>query len=698
MSGVSGLVRFDGGPVSPGWAVAAGRILSLRPEVQTVRAMDDGWCGQMHRNPLRHRGDGRMTADLLPGIDGASSVDGPFLLSGGRWFVGEAVIKDRDRLAAALEIGGDVAEIGDAPLLAAAVARWGADACLHLEGLFAYALWSPAIRRLELVRDRIGEFTLFHATAPGVAAFATLPGGLLDLPFVDDHADEAALARLVMDLPRTQDETLFPQIRQCLPATVTTIDSDGVHSRPYWAMDTSLRLTLRRRADYAEAMREQLARATSFRLRVEGCGRIGAMLSGGLDSTAVAATAASLLAGRGEALIAVTSVPSADDLARLGHGFDRDEILRAAAAAARWPNIQHHQVDAAGVGWGDGVDDHQMVLGEPIRSSGRWYTLNPLFNRCVESGVGVLLGGQSGNYNISYNGAHYFRHLIHRRAWGRLALVLLTTPRRPRAVACELRDAMAGAERLRRIQEAQTRRGQRLDRRLKRHWIPVNADWLAAQGIRPDEAADTLLDNPALDGTGGDPAAILWGQYVSQPQRLDGWVNAALRAQYGFEMRDPTHDVDLWRFCLSIPPDMSWHPWNKRRLIRQAMAGLLPARVLGQRRNGGFAVAGALRMADSRPVLEDRVARIASSGLAGRVFAPTAMNAMIDDLGRTGGAKDGPRAAMGLSPALSIGGYLDWLERGRPMNGLRDARLTTAGGDVATTFQSTAVQEGQGRS
>lgn len=657
MSGISGAAIFSGEPVPGSWTAPLTSVFALRPEVVTTSLAAPAGVMFRHASSWRHRPGGQ----------------GPFALDGGRWMVGEAVLKNRATLADRLGLGADGAGLGDAELLSRAVGRWGEDACDRLEGLFAFAVWTPARNRLVLCRDRMGEYTLFYAAGADAAAFATLPTGLLGLPLVKGAVDEARLARLVMRAPGAQEDTLFPEIRQVPPASVVVVTPGGVERRAYWSMDTGRRLRLPSFDDYADALREQMRDAIAFRLPVDGSGGLGATMSGGLDSTSVTALAARMLAPEGRSITALTIVPAPDEMGLSGGDDEAAEIERAQAAAAAYANIEHVLVDGAGMPWAAGIDDLQKVAGMPAVFSGRWYAFHPLFNACASRGIGVLLGGQCGNYTFSYNGSQYLRHLVRERAYGRLLRTAATLPRKPWGTALEIAMTRMPPHWVAWILETRARARGQPTRRQRRAWMPARDAWLRDQGLGRT-LPDNELDNPML---GGSPAETLWAQYTRNNQGIDGWLNAAIRAQYGAEVRDPTFDADLWQFCLSIPEDVTHHPRVPRRLIRTAMAGIVPDLVLRQRGRGRLAGAGVHHMALSPDAVGYCRDQMRASTQASRVFDPEAVDAMIAEIPPAGtpARPQDVRLLDGLGSALSVGSFLHWVERGRPMNGLQETVL-----------------------
>ncbi|HYC14771.1 MAG TPA: asparagine synthetase B, partial [Stellaceae bacterium] len=248
---------------------------------------------------------GRRLFQLLP----EDAFDRQPLVSGdGRFvLVGDLRLDNRMELVRALEIeAAQAAQSSDAALLLAAVERWD-EACLdRIVGDYAFALWEPARRRLRLVRDPLGERPLHFHAGKGLFAFASMPKGIHALPEVPIEADEDWIADFLSLLPPFGSRTCFHGIERVEPGHLVTIDAGKIATRRFWE-PRQQRLGYRNHQQYVDGLRELLDQAVECRLR--GVKDVGAHLSGGLDSSAVATTAARLLASSGGRVVAFTGVP-----------------------------------------------------------------------------------------------------------------------------------------------------------------------------------------------------------------------------------------------------------------------------------------------------------------------------------------------------------------------------------------------------
>ena len=165
------------------------------------------------------------------------------------------------------------------------------EACVdRLRGMFAFAIWDGRARKLLLARDRVGKKPLFYAEVGGRFWFASelrailaderIPRGL------DVRAIDLFLHYQVIASPRS----VFSVIRKLRPAHTLTWCEGRISTRRYWKLsyrDTSAGLT----DDEAhQRIREALLEATRLRMRSDV--PVGALLSGGIDSSSVVAAMA----------------------------------------------------------------------------------------------------------------------------------------------------------------------------------------------------------------------------------------------------------------------------------------------------------------------------------------------------------------------------------------------------------------------
>jgi asparagine synthase (glutamine-hydrolysing) len=186
----------------------------------------------------------------------------------------------RELEAAGHEIGGS----GDSPLIPHAYEEWGLGFAERLEGMYAIALWDRDAERLVLLRDRLGKKPLLYAQLPdGSVAFASETKALLALPSLPRELDLQQLdAFLALQyVPRSG----LRAVQKVPPGSYAVVENGAVHVTRYWTPRPAAE-----GGDWVARVRDEVT--ASVRRRLVADVPLGALLSGGLDSSIVVAAMA----------------------------------------------------------------------------------------------------------------------------------------------------------------------------------------------------------------------------------------------------------------------------------------------------------------------------------------------------------------------------------------------------------------------
>jgi asparagine synthase (glutamine-hydrolysing) len=275
VSSIVGIVNWDDTPVDP-------RVLSRMTEA-LARSGPDGqhvWLGGAVG--LGHASL-RVPREAPPETQ-------PLSLDGTTWIAADARIDGRAELVHELTAHGcqGVVDATDAALILHAYRVWG-EACVgKLLGDFAFAIWDGARRRLFCARDHFGVKPLFYAEGRQLVVFSSSLDCVRLHPGVSSALDDRAIADFLRDGALSDPAmTCFSHIRRVEPAHVL-IGEAGLHTRRYWRLPVDGEIRYARDGEYVEHFRDLLERAVTDRLHGRA---IGVLMSGGLDSTTVAATA-----------------------------------------------------------------------------------------------------------------------------------------------------------------------------------------------------------------------------------------------------------------------------------------------------------------------------------------------------------------------------------------------------------------------
>lgn len=560
MSGIVGLIHLDGTPVDRQLLEEMTAFLRFRgPDAQDIRA--EGCVGFAHT--------------LLKTTFESEREHQPCSLDGQVWITADARIDGQADLIEQLRTNGrtglDAAT--DAELILHAYHAWSENCLQHLIGDFSFAIWDGPQQKLFCARDHFGVKPFFHALVGHVLVFSNTLDCIRKHPAVSDTLSDLWIADfLLFERSLEPTATVYADIQRLPPShSLTWSAAEGRGIKRYWSLPTDLGIRHRPAGDYVEHFRMLLEQAVADRLRTD---RVGVEMSGGMDSTAVAAVANELLSrqGRPFELHAHTVV------------YDRlipDQERRYAGKAAEKLGIPIHYLVADDYTLYERCDDPEMHQPEP------WHNpelaLHADFKKQAAAYSRVVLTGWDGDALLQEAPLTYLRALFYRRQYGRLVLeaarLCLT---RPGQVAHGL------WKRLRSRTPAPT-----MDSQAYPTWISPELEERLDLRQRWDRYHRTAgISHPLR------PYAYLsYGNVLHLPHFFDS-QDAGLTGQ-ALEYRHPLFDLRLVEYCLSLPP----LPWCIRKeILRTAMQGALPLSVLRRPKSplAGLPYVERLQMAETR--------------------------------------------------------------------------------------------------
>jgi|GEM_PF-590568 len=491
---------------------------------------------------------------------------GPATLFDGR-------IDNRASLVQSLKSGtADTAPDGE--LIMQAYHAFGPDFISRIIGDFAIALFDPSKRQLLLARDPMGVRPLFFAEAGGFIAFASTMGQLLALPFVDQRPNDVWIVDYLESIKADASSTPYKGIHALAPATCLRRSPIALSQTVFWSapqvgqpaeIDNEEAIEeFRRLFDQSVACRLPAAAPNTETGSGTKTGNVACELSGGLDSTSVAVTAAPMLAGTGRRLQTFSHVLPADASANLPVKDERREIN---AVLAKMAPCDHHWLAHASTGQIDCLERTLARHGGPQRRD-----LNSIggdLPQAMKDGkLHVLLSGFGGDQLVTSGGAGYWESLAEEKRWDDLAEAASSGRSRLHAQASywSWRTAPGRAFAQLRIRSA-FRRKTKGKPRITLPAAMSDADLLErrlAYPIRP------------ISGTiAARERAIITSPHIGH--RLQDSAVGAI--PYGFEYRYPMLDIRLVEFCLLLPSRFKRTQHVSRRMIRQAMDGRLPDQV-----------------------------------------------------------------------------------------------------------------------
>jgi asparagine synthase (glutamine-hydrolysing) len=569
-------------------------------------------------------------------------------------FVADARLDNRSELCADI---GRAGAADDAGLIQQACERFGDAGIARCLGAFAFALWRPQQRRLLLGRDCLGRRALFYHRGDGFIAFASTLGGLLALPRVPRALDEVALAQFLAVNLNPGRETFYRGIMRVPSRCIVELGPETDVVRAYWSPSFEAK-PYRRDTDYIERARELFDQAVSD--ASADLPRPAIACSGGLDSSAVAATAARIWADR--PIVCYSVVPPPGTAIDVGPRRYLDESGKLAALADLYPALdmkvmapeQPHpyESDPSRIF----ARAHMPVLG-PTTLGGH----GVLYDAVAAALHPALLVGSAGNIGLSWDGSFSLLTLLRQGRFGSLASDLSAIARlNDRGVMRTLFGELVlpGLPRRARraIHQWRGRPPEGIDR-----YSALNPAFIADHGLPRRWRAQ---------GFDAWPLPAGWNEKSFRAERMFDTnqagrdFRAASRDLFGFDIRDPHADRRLLEFSLTVPEWLYRAKGVPRSFARMVFADRLPPDILNERRRGMVAATWFRRLTARRADIADEIERLEASPAASRLIDIERLKKLYGDWPADDNAAQERRAIYrgAFTRALHVGRFIRWVE------------------------------------
>ncbi|WP_310831434.1 asparagine synthase-related protein [Paenibacillus pedocola] len=533
----------------------------------------------------------------------------------------DAIIDNRSELLNTLRVPApDRESIPDSLLILLAYEKWGEQAPVYLVGDFAFMIWDERQHKLFGARDFSGNRTLYFHRSQSSFTFCTVIHPLLSLAGVGNELSEQWVSEFLA-IPNRVDatdcfSTVYRSIEQLPPSHSISITGGNITFSRYCTLLAPPELRLSSNGEYEEAFREVFGRAVKDRLRTHLAA--GANLSGGLDSGSVVSFAAEELRHRGRPLYTFSSYP-VDGFAGFNLGKRvADERPYIQETIDYVGNIQPSLLNFPERSPYSEIDEWLDIMEMPYKFIENSYWLKGIYEQAQQKDIGVLLSGQRGNWSISWGPAlDYQAKLIREFRW-------LTFYRENKGYTQSME-----ANRRKVLQIVGKKAFPSLGRLLPRQQETV-PELIDPGFAKRTEVHERLREFNGPVGASSPTVYDIRRKHFEQPHiwNVNGTVATKLSLKYRIWDRDPTNDLRVIRFCLSVPEEQYVQNGVDRSLIRRAMAGRLPDNVrLNRKRRGVQGADGIHRMipqwgaflSELREMTQDAraAAYLNSAGLAG---------------------------------------------------------------------------------
>src|SRR5215203_5194957 len=448
------------------------------------------------------------------------------------------------------------------------------DSCVeHLRGMFAFAIWDRNKRELLIARDRLGVKPLYYVHADdGSLYFASEIKALLEARAVKPELNFTAFSDYLANHATSGEDTLFVNVKRLMPGHTLTWRDGQIRLKKYWDVSFAKSVQDGRSdqdyiAEWSELFRE------SVQLRLMADVPLGMFLSGGIDSSAIAAVMSTLVD---------------DPIKTFSVAFAEREAneLEYARLVSRAFKTDHHEVVISPEQFFDALPELIWHEDEPLAhpSSVALYFVSELASRHVK----VVLTGE-GSDELMAGYARYRKTILN----------LALGERYHRIVPSSIRDLVRG--------QIAGIKGSKLRAKLRRTFLNLSPD---IESIYFDNFAvfsrslqQQLLTRNTIDHmTRIDPYAGVRELLAHTDARslLDRLLYADIKTYLhellmkqdqmsmaaSVESRVPFLDHKLVEFTSGLPERLKLNRWTTKYVLRQSMKGVLPEEILTRSKMG----------------------------------------------------------------------------------------------------------------
>ncbi len=561
MCGITGVMQFGGARVEP----------------ETLRRM----CAAMvHRGPDDEGiytsgpvgiGMRRLSiVDLATGHQPLSNEDGTV------WIVFNGEIYNHAALREKLQsLGHQYRTHSDTETIVHLYEEYGSDCVQHLRGMFAFAIWDARAQRLFIARDRLGIKPLHYQLTSQQIVFGSEIKVILAFPGTGVQFDRTILPEYLAFGYLSGEQTFYGGIRKLMPGHWMEVDASGkVRIERYWDLPVTESEHSRPESYYIQTYREMLEQAVSSHLMSDV--PLGVFLSGGVDSSAVAA----LMTKIRRAPVETFSV---------GYAEDAYSELPYARVVANHLNSLHHEVLVSEQDFFDSLPHLIWHEDEPIvwPSSVALYFVAKL----AQERVKVVLTGEGADETLA--GYSRYAFTLKNAAWDRVYRRMT-----PDAVRGAIRGAIADSTWI----NASVRR-------------KLSHTFLARNG---NSWASFYFDNFFSAFSEGDQAGLLTDEVLKEcaagaayQHVLEYWEHSSgemlhrllytdiktylvellmkqdnMSMAASIESRVPFLDHLLVEFATNIPQNLQLGGFAGKRILKKAVEDLLPHSILYRQKLG----------------------------------------------------------------------------------------------------------------
>lgn len=552
--------------------------------------------------------------------------------------------------------------MSDSQLVHLAYIKWREKTFLKIIGDWVWAIWLREKKQLLLVRDPHGYSRSLHYTLQNeFFAFSSAPKGLMALSKMPREMDLGALADFLILNHKNLASTMYKGVERLEPGHILTFDlrSHNLTLQRYWSFELDKRINYKHDQDYVDHFNQIFDQAVEARIR--SCHPVGAFMSGGIDSSAVATTAAKLLAITGQKVSTYTAVPQQEFDGKAPWGRYSDESVLVNEISKMSGNINAHFIASEGLDQLSDLENHLEQGEAPFRNPCNRVWMENIMKIASAKGERVLLTGQKGNITISAEGHWALANWATNFNWFKLYWGI-------KHLHGYRQQSLSDIVKTRLLKPLLA---PRVYRKLADFKSKKIISWTLNSLIDREFAEDIDVARRAsmveFDTYRQLPkCSRAYRAYILRGNNYTGDMHEGWRAAFGVELRDPTADRRIIEYCLAIPDEQFLNRKGLRWLAKRAFADRLPQSVIHNPLRGAQDPGWYLRMQQTKVEFELEYQRLLQNSTAQQVLDLPRMRKLLDEWPDESANWNSNKIIgeyrLGLSRAFMVGRYIRWFE------------------------------------
>lgn len=419
--------------------------------------------------------------------------------------------------------------------------KWGIDCANYINGDFAVVLFDQNKNEIHLFRDHIGARPLTYWFENNQLIFASHEFGLAQSKLVKTALSEEKLIIDFFQQNRNYSQTTFENIYKIIPGHSICFSLNGKQLTKYWKPEEIKKNKTLSFDQAVVKLRKLLLEATSNRIE---SGKTGVHVSGGLDSTGVAAILADTIEDKSQ-LIGYSWTPEKLDIEF--EGVD-EKVFIETFAAGKKVTINYLQ-----------LEENELCKDFMIPEFEKMSIEHPTMKAAAKDQVSTLFSGWGGDEFLSLSTRGTYNHLFFNFQWKTLVRFILKTGIKPSIMRfrTEVLPILIPFGLLPVYRSSNKSTVKYLEpnfkqKHLKKIFLNSKKNIF---GFNRKQFVINLLNNYHI------------------PERMDSWALHAER--YGFEYKYPLLDKKVLEFWFSLPVEFTYQNMQSRLLYREVMKGIL---------------------------------------------------------------------------------------------------------------------------